>query len=83
MSEKELLGRISINRKIMVGKPVIKGTRLTVEYILNRLGHGETAENLLREYPGLKMEDIQACQLFASQSLASTTFFPLELQPAT
>ena len=50
----------------MVGKPVIKGTRLTVEYILKRLAHGETADEILQEYAGLTGEDIQACLLFAS-----------------
>ncbi len=43
----------------MVGKPIIKGTRLTVEYILNLLAHGATTEEVLEEYQGLKPEDIQ------------------------
>ena len=48
MSENELLGRIAINPKVVVGKPVIKGTRLTVEYILNLLAHGTTSEGILK-----------------------------------
>ncbi len=70
MSNKEMIARIDVNPKVMVGKPVIRGTRLTVEFILNRLGHGASAEDILREYPGLAKEDIQACLLYASQSLA-------------
>jgi len=65
MKEKNLLERITINPKIMVGKPVIKGTRLTVEHILNLLAHGSTTEDIIKEYKGLKPEDIQACLLFA------------------
>ena len=77
MSEKELLGRIAINPKVMVGKLVIKGTRLTVEYVLNLLAHGTTFEEILQEYEGLTLEDIQACLLFATRSLESTDFMPL------
>jgi uncharacterized protein (DUF433 family) len=47
----------------MVGKPVIKGTRLTVEYILNLLAHGATVAEIITEYRGLTPEDIQACIL--------------------
>jgi uncharacterized protein (DUF433 family) len=61
----------------MVGKPVIRGTRLTVEYILNLLAHGSTAEEILEEYEGLTREDIQACLLFATRSLQNMDFMPL------
>jgi uncharacterized protein (DUF433 family) len=81
MSDAELLGRIAVNPKVMVGKPVIRGTRLTVDYILSRLGHGAEWDELFREYPGLTREDIQACLLFASRTLESTTFMPPQLQP--
>jgi uncharacterized protein (DUF433 family) len=77
MTEQELLARIVLNPKVMVGKPVIKGTRLTVEYILNLLAHGATVTEILEEYKGLVQEDIQACLLFATYSLASTSFMPL------
>lgn len=77
MSESELLGRIVINPKVMLGKPVVKGTRLTVEYLLNLLAHGSTFEDILQEYDGLTLEDIQACLLFATRSLESTDFMPL------
>ena len=63
MDEQRLLGRITSNSRVMVGKPVIKGTRLTVEFILNLLAHGSTHQEILVEYEGLTYEDIQACLL--------------------
>ncbi len=82
MREQQLLERITFDPKIMVGKPIIKGTRLTVEYILNLLAHGATNTEILEEYKGLTSEDIQACLLFATKSLASTSFMPLVAEPA-
>ncbi|ODS32940.1 MAG: hypothetical protein SCARUB_01941 [Candidatus Scalindua rubra] len=82
MEDQQLLDRIILNPKVMVGKPVIKGTRLTVEYILNILAHGAIAEEILEEYKGLTKEDIQACLLFASRSLEDTTFMPLATELA-
>jgi len=80
MTDKQLLGRIACNPKVMVGKPVIKGTRLTVEYILNLLAHGATAAEILEEYEGLTPEDIHACLLFATKSLENTAFMPLSVE---
>lgn len=77
MKDEQFLERIVLNPKVMVGKPIIRGTRLTVEYILNLLAHGTTAEEILVEYEGLTQEDIQACLLFATRSLENTTFMPL------
>jgi len=68
MKDQELLEQITLNPKIMAGKPIIQGTRLTVEYVLNLLAHGATTEEILAEYQGLKPEDIQACYLFAAKS---------------
>ena len=82
MKDQQLLKRIALNPKVMVGKPVIKGTRLTVEYILNLLAHGATVEEILEEYDGLTLEDIQACLLFATKSLESIVFGPLVMEPA-
>lgn len=82
MRDEQLLERITTNPKIMVGKPVIRGTRLTVEYILNLLAHGATVEEILQEYKGLMREDIQACILFATKALENTTFMPLIMESA-
>ncbi|MBU3948178.1 MAG: DUF433 domain-containing protein, partial [Proteobacteria bacterium] len=72
MKEKKLLERITFNPKIMVGKPVVKGTRLTVDFILNLLAHGTTENEILKEYKGITIEDIHACFLFATKSLKNT-----------
>lgn len=77
MTEQQLLERITLDLKVMTGKPVIRGTRLTVEYILNLLAHGATVSEIIEEYPGLTPEDIQACLLFAKKSLADMSFMPL------
>jgi uncharacterized protein (DUF433 family) len=77
MERNQLLERIVVNPKIMVGKPVIRGTRLTTQYILNLLAHGATVDETLQEYEGLTKEDILACLLYASVTLENTTFMPL------
>ncbi len=82
MTDNELLNRITTDPRIMVGKPVIRGTRLTVEYILNLLAHGATTAEILEEYEGLVKDDILACLLFASRSLESASFMPLEKEIA-
>lgn len=78
MNDQQLLERITVNPSIIVGKPIIKGTRLSVEYILNLLAHGDTFADILEEYDALAVEDIQACLLFAARSLENTSFMPLE-----
>ncbi len=80
MEEQKLLERIVIDSRVMVGKPVIRGTRLTVAYILNLLAHGATVEEILEEYEGLTEEDIRACLLFATRSLGEVAFMPLEAE---
>jgi len=80
VNNEDLLERIIINPKIMVGKPVIRGTRLSVEYILGLLAHGTTMEEILKEYPGLEKEDIFACLLFASKTLEDASFVPLKAE---
>ncbi|MEB3150619.1 MAG: DUF433 domain-containing protein [Sphaerospermopsis sp.] len=65
MIEQELLNRISIDPKVMVRNPTIKGTRLTVEYILNLLAHGATVAEIIEEYEDLLEADIRACLEFA------------------
>lgn len=80
MKDEQLLERIVVNPKVMVGKPVIRGTRLTVEYILNLLAHGATVAEIVEEYEGVCAEDIQACLLFAAKSLEDTAFMPLAVE---
>lgn len=62
--------RIDINPKVMLGKPVIRGTRIPVELILRKLAEGATYADLLDAYPGLAEEDIHAAITYAADSLA-------------
>lgn len=77
MTDQELIARISCDPKILAGKPVIKGTRLSVDYILNLMAHGSTIDEILDEYDGVQVDDIRACLLFASKLLSDTAFMPL------
>jgi uncharacterized protein (DUF433 family) len=70
MTETKLLKRITVDPKIMLGKPVIKGTRLTVEIVIEKLAYGETAEDLRKDYPFLSEEDILAALLYAAKRVA-------------
>jgi uncharacterized protein (DUF433 family) len=76
-NHEKLLKRIVIDPKVMTGKPVIKGTRLTVQFILELLGEGSTIEEILQEYNGLKKEDIMACLIYASEAIDHSTILPL------
>ena len=62
--------RIEVNPKVMVGKPVIRGTRVTVELILRKLGAGMTEDEIIADHPRLTIEDIRAAQAFAADYLA-------------
>ena len=70
------LERIEINPKIMLGKPVIRGTRLTVELILRKLGEGATEADILDAHPGLEAADIRAAAAFAAATLAHEEIIP-------
>jgi uncharacterized protein (DUF433 family) len=65
MNEAELLARIIVNPKIFGGKPIIRGQRIAVEHVLGMLAVGDSAQAILRAYPYLEPEDIQACLVFA------------------
>lgn len=80
MNNEDLLQRITVNPEVMVGKPVIRGTRLTVELVLGLLAHGITMEEILEEYPDLEKDDIYACLLFASKALEDASFLPLKAE---
>ena len=70
MNEKELLKRIIINHRIMLGKPVIRGTRLAVEIIVEKLAYGQTFDDLKKDYPFITEDDIRAALLYAAKSIA-------------
>ena len=71
-------GRVITDPKIMLGKPVIKGTRITVELILRKLGEGATEQDILDAYPHLKNEDIKAAMVYAAETIAHEDDFPLQ-----
>jgi len=69
----QLTDRIEINPKVMLGKPVIRGTRIPVELIIRKLGEGATEADLLDAYPRLVRGDIQAALLYAADALSHET----------
>jgi uncharacterized protein (DUF433 family) len=69
--------RIAIDPKVLAGKPVIKGTRLAVEFIVDLLAQGWTEPRILENYPGIASEDIRACLQYSSEMLKSERVFPV------
>jgi uncharacterized protein (DUF433 family) len=63
--------RIEVNPKIMLGKPVIRGTRIPVELILRKLGEGATEADILDAYPGLTRDDVRAAMAYAAEMKAA------------
>ena len=76
--ENPLLNRIELNQNVMLGKPVIKGTRITVEIILKKLSQNISENEILADYPKLTKEDIQAAIAYAATALGTEDIFPLE-----
>jgi uncharacterized protein (DUF433 family) len=77
MTKEELLSRIEIDPEVMIGKPVIRGTRLTVAHILGLLAAGWKTEQIVAEYKKIDENDIVACLLFAHEAINDVTFIPL------
>ena len=69
--------RISVNPKVLVGKPVIRGTRLSVEFIVGLLAAGWTEAQVLDNYPGITREDITACLGYAHMLLEQERVYPI------
>ena len=69
--------RIAIDPKVLAGKPVIKGTRISVEFILELLANGWTVEDILKNYPPLKREDVLAALKYATEVLKEERVYPL------
>lgn len=69
--------RITVNPNILAGKPIIKGTRISVELILDFLANGWTAETIMENYPQLKKEDITAVLKYATEILKEERVYPL------
>ena len=73
----EISDRIVIDPDVMVGKPVIKGTRIPVYLIVEFVANGMTEKEILKEYPQLKKEDIKAALLYASRCIEREVTIPL------
>ena len=69
-------GRIVMDPKILTGKPVVRGTRLAVEFIVDLLAQGWSEAQIVNNYPGLSHEDVLACLSYASELLKSGRVFP-------
>lgn len=73
---------VTSNPKVMMGKPVIAGTRITVESILERLAAGESEDEILAAHPRLTRDGIKAALKFAASALRGDTIYPIESDPA-
>jgi uncharacterized protein (DUF433 family) len=69
--------RITVDSKVLAGKPVIKGTRISVEFILDLLANGWTIEEILKNYPQLERKDVIAALKYAAEILKEEKIYPL------
>jgi len=74
-----LLNRITVNPEILVGKPTIRGMRISVEQILDALAAGVPEQDLLEDYPALEPDDIRAALLYARDVVASERVYPVDI----
>jgi uncharacterized protein (DUF433 family) len=79
MDREELLNRITVSREILVGKPSIRGMRISVEQILDALAAGVPEQELLEDYPVLEPDDIRAVLLYARDVVASERVYPIDV----
>jgi uncharacterized protein (DUF433 family) len=68
--------RITVDPNLLAGKPVIRGTRLSVEFVIGLMADGWTEDNILANYPGITHDDIIACLAYARDALTSEKVFP-------
>ena len=73
-------GRIVVNPKVMLGKPVVRGTRITVEILLEKLAVGLRVEEVRRDYPQLEREDILAALKYAAHAVGTEEVRPLRVE---
>jgi uncharacterized protein (DUF433 family) len=72
---------ITLNPKVLAGKPTIRGLRISVEQVLRSMSSGVTEAEMLREYPDLQSGDIAACQAYAADLVASERVYPVNYAP--
>jgi uncharacterized protein (DUF433 family) len=83
VNESDLLLRITTDPAIFAGKPIIRGRRLAVEHVLSMLAAGDTPEIILKGYPWLQPEDIQACLVYAKRLVAHERVEPALASPGS
>jgi len=76
-AKERLLNRIVVDPKVMVGKPIIKGTRIPVEQVLRLLAQGLSIERILKDYPHLTKDDIMAALLYAARLMGREEVYPV------
>jgi uncharacterized protein (DUF433 family) len=74
--------RITLAPAVLAGKPTIRGLRISVEQVLRALGNGVPPDELLADYPDLRPEDLQACQAYAADLVASEKVYPVRADVA-
>jgi uncharacterized protein (DUF433 family) len=79
-TEEELLKRIVVDPKVMVGKPIIKGTRIPAVHVLRLLAQGLTVEEILKDYPHLTRDDITAVLLYAAKVTGREEVYPVTVE---
>ena len=80
MNQEKLLDRITANPNVLVGKPIIRGLRISVEQILMALANNVPTEEILGDYPDLESEDIQAVLMYAATLVAEERVYQLPTQ---
>lgn len=75
----DIIQHIEVNPKIMMGKPIIKGTRITVELILEKLSAGEAEDDILKAHPHISKKDIKAALSFAAEPLKGEKIYPIAI----
>lgn len=78
MNREDLLNRITVNPDVLVGKPTIRGMRISVEQVLDALAAGVTERELLEDYATLEPDDIRAVLLYARDVVASERVYPVD-----
>ena len=79
VTDQALLGRITSNREIFGGKPIVRGMRVSVEMVVNLLAQGESVDAILADYPDLEPDDIRACLAYAHAVLADDSLDAVRL----
>ena len=77
MAKTNLLNRIAVDPKVCHGKPCIRGTRIMASVILDNLAEGRTPEQIVRDYPPLKIEDVKAAIAYAAELASEEEMLPL------